>query len=317
MLKTVMTVLGPVAPEELGITSTHEHIICDGSWSGDGGKFCPPGTSPDKQYDDVDVMVAEVRHFRAAGGRTIVELSCRGLKQDAAALRRISGESGVQIVAATGFYRECVYPEYVYKETVEQLAQRMIGDAVHGIEGTGVRAGIIAELATEWPAPGLSAAEEKVFHAAARASMATGLAISTHCWEGGLGLEQIRALAEEGVCPDRIVIGHLAVTRGILDQVLRIADIGVFLGIDTVGYCSEQYDDDDRADEVKALIARGYLRQITLAQDMIRKTFLKRNGGHGYDHLLRAVLPRLKERGGAEEQIRVMLVETPRRVLTG
>jgi phosphotriesterase-related protein len=324
-MKKVMTVLGPVNLEDLGITSTHEHLLADGSWSYDGGRFRPPGTLPDSQYDDVDVMIEEVRHFRAAGGRTIVELTSRGLKQDAAGLRRISQASGVQIVAATGFYRECVYPEYVKQETIEQLARRMMDDIAYGIEGTDVRPGIIAELATEFQAPGLSPAEEKVFRAAARASLATGLAISTHCWEGGLGLKQIQTLEDEGARADRIVIGHLAVRGGTMDQAIRIADQGVFLGIDTIGYsnemykayCPEKYDAEDQANMVKDLIERGYLRQITLAQDMLRKSFLKRNDGHGYDHLLRSFLPLLKERGVTDEEIRVMLVENPRRVLAG
>jgi phosphotriesterase-related protein len=38
-------------------------------------------------------------------------------------------------------------------------------------------------------------------------------------------------------------------------------------------------------------------------------------GGHGYDHLLRAFVPLLREQGIAEGDIATMLVENPRRVL--
>ena len=308
MSDSAMTLLGPVPAADLGVTSLHEHLIADDTLA---------DREPDRRYDDPDEMIGEVREFLSAGGRTITELTCRGLGQDVEALRRISQESGVQIVAATGFYREMYYPEYVSEENSDQLATRMISDWIHGFDGTAIRPGIIAELATEFEAACLSSNEEKVFRAGARASLETGLAISTHCWQGGLAMEQIRVLTEEGVRPERIVIGHVAVAHGLLDRVMRIADTGVYLGIDCIGYVLGDWDDADRADMVKALIDRGYLHQITLSQDMMRRSFLKCRGGHGYSHLLDTFVPMLQERGVTAEEIRTMLVGTPKRVLTG
>ena len=304
----VWTVTGPIAASELGVTSLHDHIMADNAFSGD---------DPNKKYDDPELMIREVAHFRRAGGRTIVELTTRGLGQDAQALRRISQESAVQIVAATGFYRSVVYPEYVFSESADQLAQRMIRDIEIGIEDTDVRAGIIGELAAEFPGETLSKDEEKVFRAAARAARATGLAISTHCWQGEAAMAMIKVLTEEGVQPRRIVIGHLAVAHGLRDRVARIADRGVFLGIDAIGYQLEDFADPDRAAMVKFLIDKGYLSQITIAQDMMRKSFLKEFGGHGYDYLLRSFVPMLREAGVTDGQIHTMLVDTPGAVLAG
>jgi len=303
-----MTVLGPVAPDALGITSMHEHIIADCSFS---------GNDQNKKYDDVDEMVVEMGYFLEAGGRTIVEQTSRGLGQNAPALREISRRSGVQIIASTGFYRECVYPPFVYQETVDQIAARMIDDIQNGVEGSDVRAGIIAEIATEFNEPGISPAMEKIFRASARASLATGVAISTHCWRGHLALEQIKVFREEGVRSDRILIGHLAVAPGLFDLVLRIAETGVYLGVDAIGYSTDEWVDTDRADEVRALIDHGFLTRITLSQDMMRHSFLKSAGGFGYCHLLNDFLPLLRERGVTEDQIRLMLVDTPRRLLSG
>lgn len=304
----IMTVTGPVSPEELGVTSLHEHVIAHCEFS---------GNDPNKKYDDPGLMTEELGWFRRAGGRTLVELTTRGLGQDAPALRRISRGSGVQIVAATGFYRRIVYPPYVFSETADDLAKRLIDDLDIGIEGTDIRAGIIAELAAEFPGESLSADEEKVFRAGARASLATGAAISTHCWQGEAAAAMITILTEEGVSADRIVIGHLAVAHGLLDRVLRVADAGVFLGIDAIGYQIGDFGDPDRAVLVRTLADRGYLRQITLSLDMMRKSFLKRFGGHGYGHLLTTFVPMLKAQGLSESQIHTMLVETPRRVLSG
>ena len=39
-------------------------------------------------------------------------------------------------------------------------------------------------------------------------------------------------------------------------------------------------------------------------------------GGHGYDYLLRTFVPLLQEEGLSEAEVRTILVDNPRRVLT-
>ncbi len=311
MTGNIMTVMGPMPAEQLGITHMHEHLIGDCSFS---------GNDPRKKLDDVDVAIAEMEYFKQAGGQTIVELTCRGLGQNAAALRRIAEESGVNIIAATGFYREVVYPDYVRSETVDELAQRMINDANQGIAGTDVRAGIIAELATENDTDEVSPLEEKVFRAAGRAHLATGLPVSTHCWAGHHAFEQVRLLTDEGVQPDKIVIGHLAVQPGLEETNRGLADLGVNLGIDAIGYGEadgfHDFHDEDRAALAKKLIDWGYLEQITISQDLMRTYHLKSHGGHGYGYLLEKFVPMLHQLGVTAEQIQVLLVDNPRRILT-
>ena len=308
MTSNIMTVVGPMPAEQLGVTHMHEHLIADCSFS---------GNDPRKKLDDVAVAIAEMEYFKQAGGQTIVELTCRGLGQNAAALRRIAEESGVNVIAATGFYREVVYPDYVKSETVDQLAQRMISDANQGIAGTGVRAGIIAELATEADTDEVSPLEEKVFRAAGQAHLATGLPVSTHCWAGHHSFEQVQLLTDEGVQPDKIVIGHLAVQAGLEETNRGLADLGVNLGIDAIGYDETgNFYDEDRATLAKRLIDWGYLEQITISQDLLRNYHLKSHGGYGYGYLLERFVPMLHQRGVTAEQIQVLLVDNPRRILT-
>ena len=303
----VMTVTGPISADKIGVTSMHEHIFADSSFS---------ENDFNKKYDNIDLMTEEIRYFREAGGNTIVEQTSRGLGQDIAALYRISKKSGVQIVAATGFYRECVYPHYVYLEDEKKLAKRLIADIQYGIDDTGIRPGIIAEIATEFERSDLSLAEKKVFRAAAWACLETGLAVATHCWEGSKAFKQIKTLTDEGVKPDRILIGHLACSRECkVEKISKVADTGVYLGIDTIGYTFDNFNDDNRADIVKRLIDKGYLRQITISQDMMRVSLLKRFGGIGYGYMLNVFIPMLKERGITEDEINVMLVQTPYKIL--
>ncbi len=304
----VMTVLGPIAPEELGVTSVHEHIIADCSFS---------GNDPEKKFDDPELMAEEVAHFREEGGKTIVELTTRGLGQDALALREISRKSGVQVVAASGFYREVVYPDYVAGATIDQLRDIMLKDIQVGIEGTDVRAGIIGELGSEFPGEKLSEQQEKVFRAAGQAAAATGLGVTTHCWQGESAFDMIRVLTEEGVEPGRILIGHLAVIHGLMDRIYAIADKGAMLGLDCVAFVMGDFDDHSRAEMVKDLIAHGYINQITIALDMMRTYFLKRFGGNGYGYLINGFVDILKEHGITQDQINTLLIDNPRRLLVG
>jgi phosphotriesterase-related protein len=70
----VMTVLGPVAPGQLGFTLPHEHIFLHHS-------------VPHVILDDLDTAVDEVAHFRAAGGGAIVEMTNQGLRRNPVGLR--------------------------------------------------------------------------------------------------------------------------------------------------------------------------------------------------------------------------------------
>ena len=99
-----------------------------------------------------------------------------------------------------GWYREPVYPDYIGRTSVDELADMLVRDIVDGADGTDIRAGVIGEIGTE--VEFLGPAQERVFRAAARAQRETGVAISTHCQRTGrLGPEQVEILFEEGVRP--------------------------------------------------------------------------------------------------------------------
>jgi phosphotriesterase-related protein len=306
----VMTVLGEIGVEDLGVTQMHEHVLANGDLNGNDYNMV---------MDDVEVAIEEIRYFKSAGGRTIVDLTCAGLGQDIRGVKRVSEETGVQIVASTGFYQECTYPSYVFQETADQLARRMIRDCSEGIDGTGIRPGILAEIATAYNVGKMSVQEEKVFTAAAYAQVETGLPVSTHCWAGELAFAQIDVLTRNGVPPGKIIIGHLAVDPSAKARVLSVAGKGVFLGIDCIGYSYERVvamKDPDKARFVRELIDAGFLSRITISQDLIRKLLLKHYHGIGYDYLLRRFVPMLKEAGVTEEEIRTILVENPRRIFS-
>jgi phosphotriesterase-related protein len=298
----VTTVLGPIAPEALGVTQPHEHLLVD--LFGMAGSY-------DTILDDVPLAIAELSAFHAAGGRAIVDTTTIGIGRDPRGLAEISRATGVQIVTAAGWYRERVYTQFVWEHTADRLAEVMVRELNEGIDDTGIRAGVIGELGTErWP---ITPAQERVFRAAARAQAATGVAITTHTSHyGELGEAQLDLLMDEGVPADRVVIGHQGDRRHLRLERPLLAR-GATVQIDHIGF-AEYQPDEQRADHVAQLIADGFASQVLISSDVCMRSHLHLFGGTGYDHLLRTFVPMLLARGATEEEVARLMIENPRRI---
>jgi phosphotriesterase-related protein len=304
----IQTVLGPIEPESLGTTMMHEHTFCD-LWEWGGRR------DYDGIVDDEELLVEELAMYRTAGGAGVVDLTSEGIGRNPAGLRRVAEATGLQIVMGCGWYRERVYPQFVRDLTANALADRLIAELNHGVDGTGVRPGVIGELGTERFQ--ITALEERVFRAAARAQRATGVAISTHTTHfGDLALEQVALLRDEGVAAERIIVGHLGERRNARD-VLAVAATGVFVQIDHVGRPASAgtQREEQRARNVVDVVRGGHLDQVLLSMDICANSQLHWNGGHGYDYLLTTFVPLLYREGLTEPEVRTMLVDNPRRAL--
>ena len=132
-------------------------------------------------------------------------------------------------------------------------------------------------------------------------------------------MEQIQILTGNGVPPEKILIGHLAVNNDVKERIDCIADQGVYLGIDCIGYEYEAVvamKDRAKARFVQELVQRGYLSQVMVSQDLIRRLQLKHYHGHGYDYLLRCFVPLLREEGLDDTEIDAILKENPKRIFS-
>ena len=224
----ILTVKGPIEPELLGPTIMHEHVLIDyrGRPKGriksatDASFYEEPvslqnlskiRTWVSENQDnlllsDVDLALHEVLDFKRWGGSGIVDCTSIGLGRDPSGLLRVSNASGLHLIMGSGFYLESFHPPDMEQRTVDDLAEIIIRDVTVGVNGTPVRSGIIGEVAV---AGGLKASELKGAQAAARASRATGAAISLH--HGGKGEEKFTTLdllASEGADLNRVIIGH-------------------------------------------------------------------------------------------------------------
>jgi phosphotriesterase-related protein len=118
----------------------------------------------------------------------------------------------------------------------------MIDEIVIGIDGTSLKAGIIAEIGSSEGM--ITEREAKVFKAAARAHNETGRPISTHTSFSTMGLEQLALLKRESVDLSRVVVGHCDLKDN-LENILRMIDLGAYVQFDTIGK-NNYYPDEKR-----------------------------------------------------------------------
>lgn len=295
----VRTVRGDIAPEALGVTLSHEHVFAR-----------PPAdvTDPDLRLDDEAASVAELSAFRAAGGAAVVDMTTLDYGRDAAALARVSGASGVHVVAATGFNKARFADRISHAMTTDAITRWMVGDVTVGIDGTGVRAGLIkASSGLEGPGPD----ERRVFEAAAEAHAACAAPISTHTEKGRWADGQVALLTGLGVAPDRILVGHLDLNPD-LTYLREVAASGVFLGFDQFTK-SKYLPDDTRIALVAALAEAGHGPQLMISGDLARRSYWHVHGGPGYRHFLDGLARRFEAFGIGPAEYRGWLLDNPRR----
>lgn len=336
----LMTVTGPISPEEMGITLPHEHVLIDMDWE---GLWPDVSNYPDLVWQPVDVanlgairrnymavrdnavqddleeMSEELAHFKAMGGSTVCEVTTWGLKPDPVGLCEISNRSGIHIVAGTGLYLEESLSPEIRQMSVEDIHQWLVRDLTRGFLDTDIRAGLIGEVALHCPVRPI---EERSLRAAARAQIDTGAVISVH----GISPQAIKMLKEEGADLHRVVADHcdnpdpMARCEPMLDE-------GIYVEFDCFGYesyCDNgAYDadepwyfprDTDRVKGVKTLIDHGYVNQLLLSHDICAKMQLRRYGGWGYAHILEHIRPMMEWIGLTEKQFYTMTVENPARL---
>ena len=345
----ILTVLGPVDPAEIGSTVMHEHIfiarvrstaritrppsdlaLCEQTISLQNlSAFRYYSVFPDRDcrnnfFDltDLNDAITEVSEFKRMGGSAIVDVSNIGLGRDPSALAQVARATGLHIVMGAGWYEKRFQPPDMDRRTVEELTEVIIRDITVGAEGTRIRSGVIGEVGVNGDP--VEPNELKSIRASARASRATGAPISFH--GGGHQEEKLAvldAVEAEGVPAGRVIFGH---SKRLLDNetlMKRLLERGAYLQFDTLGYSEAlagsrlgALDDRGVAQGIVKLIEQGWVDRILLSQDVCTKLQLKKYGGRGYSYIMEFFLPALRQLGVTDAQIRKLMVENPRRILT-
>jgi len=303
----VQTVLGPVAPGDLGFTLPHEHTKCSLWWIENRWDYW-------ELIGDEPRINEELAAYKALGGGTLVDVTPIGIGRDLTRLARLSQATGLHIVAGAGWYRQAYYPAEarIDRRSIDELADEIVQEFVDGP----VRPGIIGEIGTD--KPWVTAQEERVFRAAARAALRTGASVTTHAVQSDVGLAQLTILEDEGLDPARIVIGHCD-SHPRIEHWREIVRRGAHVEADFLGMSFtplERAGEPKVVDLISTLLNEGFEKQILLSQDVCHDSQLASYGGNGYTYLQKSFLPRLVEAGVNAATIKTITVENPARLLT-
>jgi phosphotriesterase-related protein len=315
-MRDVQTVTGRCAPDALGLTLVHEHLLV--GWPGWEAE-APADRAA--RHDHVERCVDRLAELHDLGVRTLVDPCPIDLGRDVAFMAEVAQRSRVHIVCATGLYKEDMGGAAYFKfrrqfgDSLAEMRDVFVREITEGIGDTGVRPGVI-KVATG--AGRITPYEEMVLRAAARAHRDTGVPITTHTDEGTMGPEQLAVLVEEQVDPSAVIVGHCCGQSDVAYH-LRLLDGGAYLGFDRFGLELLQ-PDRTRLAVLIGLLGVGFERQLVLSHDTVwcwrgRTPTLPPEALPHWEptYVLRSVVPRLRDAGVPQAKIDTMLVENPRR----
>ncbi|MFB6958179.1 phosphotriesterase [Streptomyces sp. NPDC056309] len=315
-MSRVNTVLGPVPAEELGLVAVHEHI-----------GYGMPGSeldtkwwkTPEQRYEET---VPKLRAFHEYGGGTFVDATgiCNG--RDVDYYKSLSARTGVHIVACTGFVGGDTALPHFANADVDYLMRQFVHEITVGIGSTGGLAGVIKVGVSRGGR--MTDLDKRIYRAAARASLTTGVPILTH-----LAIDAENAIAifdEEGLPLDRVLFGH--VDDGVNADKTRdvwIAEKGGRIGFDTFGYETELPDPPfwarprkERLDHFLRFIDGGRRLKQVLASADANCSPLGWPGvkGHTVNYIFEDLIPDLRAAALDEAAIKTIFVDNPADFLT-
>lgn len=318
---------------DTGLVLPHEHVLVDSRvwWEGEGDW---------RDFDDPDSVAAttwealstrpqgltrenmilsdwylgahELRIAREAGTQLVVDLTVLGAGPNVEMTVRAADMAGLDIVVSVGRYLHDSLPANERSVSEDELVERWSAQITDG--AAGYVPGIIGEIGTSWR---IETEERISLRAAACIQRHTGLPFNIHVHPfAKRALEAITIAESAGADPRKIAISHLDCEID-LPHLVDVLRTGVFIEFDNFGTSRTRVvngqgypDDDERLDLLRQLIDQGFATQILLSHDINHRNSLVTNGGWGYAHIGRTVLPRLIQRFG-NDIARALTAENP------
>lgn len=308
----IRTVLGDIAPEDLGVCYSHEHIIMDASYMTE--------QNPDFLLNSVDCGLRELKELKKMGVSAVVDsMPCNGAR-NVAKLAAISDESGIHIVAPTGVHLRKYYEPGHWDRFYhhEQLAEIFVAEIEDGIDAhnyngpfpsrMSCRAGLIKVASTQQ----FNGQALQSFAAAAVAQKQTGCPILTHAEEGETALKQAQFLQQHSADLNHVVLSHLD-RKPDANYHREVLKTGV-----TIEYDSHFRWGNKQPNPTLELLREllpEFPDQIVLGMDAARRSYWKSYGGNpGLSYLYGNFRHQMSEAGIGDELIHKVFVSTPARV---
>lgn len=307
--KKIPTATGEISPDQMGITSVHEHIVLP--------------DDPAQREKSRAFAVGELKRAKALGLNTLVDV---GPTDDVAGIREVALATGVNIVCCTGFY---VLKEEQQAMTVADFEAKMRKDVEDGLQGTSIRPGVIKVATRRLP---ITPAEQNLLMAAARIQQRYNLTICTHAVSGCAEQQQI--LEQAGADLKHCYFSHVEATFGWsgrnveqeIDYLQSVVEKGSSLSFNNFGNWNHTKPQ-DLARIIQELTRRGYDDRMVATIDL---TWTFENGNikilwgdtnedgndRTYSYPLRKVVPWMREQGLPKATIDKFMIDNPRRLFT-
>ncbi|CAL1538072.1 unnamed protein product [Lymnaea stagnalis] len=334
----VQTVLGIKEPSDLGVILPHEHLAIQvpSFYTPQKGKLSEklqnapfemqhlgwirqnpythiPNLTLEGEYETIK---EELFFFKENGGSTIVENTVIGIFPDIPCLKRLSKDTGINIICGTGFYVGASQTESVQRYTEEQMADVIRADITEGRQG--VKSGMIGEIGTSWP---ITEFEKLSLRSSASVQTELRCPVIIHPGRSPAAPSEImRIFLEAGGKAGKTVMSHLDRTIFDVDTLLEYAQVGTYLEYDLFGIEVSHYQlndavdmpsDAQRINAIKTLLHEGYEDRVVVSHDIHTKHRLMKYGGHGYSHILLNIVPKMLDRGITQDQVDKIIKHNP------
>ncbi|MEX2593340.1 MAG: phosphotriesterase [Anditalea sp.] len=298
----IMTVKGPIASSEIGLSLIHEHVMVD---------FIGADSTGDHRWERSEVIrVAQpyLEQVQKLGVNTFVECTPAYIGRDPLLLKELSDATGLHFITNTGYYGAAdnkFLPPQAYSETADQLAERWIQEWENGIDGTGIKPGFIKTGVNNGP---LSPLHIKLITAAARTHRKTGLVIASHTGPAIPAFEQLEILEREGVLPEAFIWVHAQSEKN-KSLYVKAAQKGAWISLDGLNDSNIE----DYLKMVKNLKEQGLLHKTLLSHDAGWYSPGEKNGGNfrGYTILFEKFIPLLVQEKFSEAEVKQLLITNP------
>ncbi len=289
----LITTLGPLSQDALGMILPHEHIFVD---------LGPIEAESYKTADVnevIEVMTPEIEQIKAQGITALVECTPVGVGRRVDIDKAVSVATNFPIVVPTGIYREPWIPQWAHEASEGALTDWMIGELTGEIEESGVQAAWIKVSAGD---DGITPCEAKILRAAAKAGAATNAIIGSHTIRGRVVRDQLDIIEAAGYTAERFIWIHTQAEPD-FGLHLEMAERGCWLEYDNIG--SDNPGDEQLQTWIQRLLEAGYGEQLLLSHDRGWYDPSKPGGGtpNPYTYLVEHFLPTLRHAGIDEATI--------------
>jgi len=271
--------------------------------------------------DDYDTSLSELVLFKSVGGSAIVDCQPTGAGRMSAELARLSAESGVHIVASTGFHKPVFYPagHWIFELDEDRareifLHELQVGMFLNTENGPPTdfhssRAGVV-KIVND--IAGYGAHFASLLAAAAAAQVTTGAPMVIHIDNGSDPLVIDNLLDNHGVIPSKRIYCHLDRAVSDVGVHIQLLKRGCYVEYDTI--CRPKYHNDDaEIGIIKRVLDAGYGDRILLGMDATNQRLKAYGATIGLDYIKETFIPKMKAAGISNLQTDDFMVANPMR----